>query len=47
VQEEEALRFRLDEQGEVVALAVAIVVRMWAVVVEGFRAGSSELRSAA
>jgi hypothetical protein len=40
------LRFRLDDQGEAVALAVAIVVDVF-VVLEGFRAGSSELRSAA
>jgi hypothetical protein len=34
----------LDDQGEAVALAVAIVVDV-SVVLEGFRARSSELRS--
>ena len=37
---------RLDDQAEAVALALAIVVDV-VVVLEGFRARSSELRSAA
>jgi hypothetical protein len=36
----------LDDQGEAVALAVAIVMDVF-IVLEGFRARSSELRSAA